>query len=157
MQLSENDLNENASRLSQTIEELQYCLGNLIEEKDELESTNAMLKDTIQGLLPPLKGRFRFSFRPIRQIFNKPAQVFRKSNSDRGRDSDTKSESEDSNKVAFKSQVFINKIEEAKGINVVSQMISEEISMPIFLKPSQTRSDIINLPRGRTVLSKVNK
>ena len=78
LQLSENELSENIGRLAQTIEELQYCLGNLSEEKDELVATNGMLKETIQALMPPGKKKFGEYLKPIKQILNMPGQVLRK-------------------------------------------------------------------------------
>jgi hypothetical protein len=52
LKLSNEDLKENIGRLELAIDELQYCLDSLIEEQDELVSTNSMYNDTVSNLVP---------------------------------------------------------------------------------------------------------
>ncbi|CAG9328832.1 unnamed protein product [Blepharisma stoltei] len=43
-----SDLKENVARFENTISELSYCLEDLEEKRDELRSTNEMLKSTVE-------------------------------------------------------------------------------------------------------------
>lgn len=154
MQLSIDDLNENIHRFNLTIEELKYCLENLNEEKDELLSTNGMMKGTIQALLPPVKQKLGRLLRPIQRFWNTPGKSMRRENNLVG-----VGKTPDRTKLnPSKSQIFQKaKSEEVKEENTVSQTISEDIEMPKIVKSvrSMPRSEILNLPRGK--LGKVKR
>lgn len=53
-----NELQENHSRLSQALDDLDYCLETLTQESDELRSTNEMYKQTLSLLSPVRKSSF---------------------------------------------------------------------------------------------------
>ena len=53
-----NELQENCYRLSQALDDLDYCLETLSQESDELRSTNEMYKQTLSLLTPLPKPSF---------------------------------------------------------------------------------------------------
>ena len=140
LKLSNEDLKENIGRLELAIDELQYCLDSLIEEQDELVSTNSMYNDTVSNLVPKnltkskkftnsiLKGVKNFWNTPHSQWKNEIKIIIDQPNS-----------FESSNRVEspLKNLESGNRlITDKNQETVVFQMISEEIPMPKISKYS---------------------
>ena len=57
LNLSQKELHTNFLRFQQSIEELEFCLVSVLEEQDELLSTNQMYKEVANNLKPTGQGQ----------------------------------------------------------------------------------------------------
>jgi hypothetical protein len=132
--LSLAELQENEKRLLLTVEELEYCFDVVCEEKDELISSNDMLKNTVYGLME-LKG----------VCSSKDMQKMLYGGVTKGQEKagDVKSD------LRKKKCENAPEVEEKKEEKCVSQIISEEISLPKSLRLSEKglRSELAGIPK----------
>lgn len=134
--LSATELHENINRLKQAIDDLYYCLSNLIEEKDELKSSNAMYKDTISALSEKSKTPSKTIAQKFKFIFNRPSSQLKNRISkivEEPLPNPKNSKSERSTGLLEISQFTQERPKDGE----ISQTISEEISLPKDSKPKK--------------------